>query len=52
MTLNHALFVIACVAVPVGWGIAVNWVFRRLRRDDESDNSVETVDEPLIEYYI
>ena len=49
MTLTHVLYVTACVAVPIGWGIAVNWVFRRLRRNSESE---ETVDEPLIEYYI
>ena len=52
MTLTHVLYVIACIAVPIGWGIAVNWVFRRLKRDSGSDNSDNTVDEPLIEYYI
>lgn len=52
MTLTHVLYVIACVAVPIGWGIAVNWIFRRLRRNSGSDSSDSTVDEPLIEYYI
>ena len=52
MSLTHALFVIACVAVPITWGITVNWLFRRLRRKSASGESTETVDEPLIEYYI
>jgi len=52
MSLTLVLYVIACVAVPIGWGIAVNWVFRRLKRNSGSDNSETTVDEPLIEYYI
>lgn len=52
MSLTHALFVIACVAVPIAWGVTVNWVFRRMRRKSKSDESPQTVDEPLIEYYI
>lgn len=49
MNLALVLYVVACVAVPIGWGIAVNWVFRRLKRNSDADSSVE---EPLIEYYI
>lgn len=65
--LSRILFALACVAVPILWGIAVNWMFGRLQKpapstsnresESESDNesssesSVEQ-DEPLIEYYI
>lgn len=52
MSLTQILFIVACVAVPIGWGIAVNWLFRRLRRKSETDAPVDSVDEPLIEYYI
>ena len=56
-------FVLTCVAIPIAWGVAVNWLFRfmKYRRRSGRDESVEkgieppTVqpdDEPVIEYYI
>lgn len=53
---------LACVAVPILWGIAVNWLFGRLPRSGSSrtessrtepvpESKVEQ-DEPVIEYYI
>lgn len=48
------LFVVACLTVPIVWGIIVNWVFHRLKMatptEDDSEN--ESQDEPVIEYYI
>ncbi len=61
--LSRILFVLACVAVPILWGIAVNWMFGRLQkpapsspaRDNETESDSESKvqqDEPVIEYYI
>jgi len=51
---SRILFVVACLTVPIVWGIIVNWVFHRLktnsRNGDEQDQ--ESQDEPVIEYYI
>lgn len=30
--LSRILFALACVAVPILWGIAVNWMFGRLQK--------------------
>ncbi|MDA0808876.1 MAG: hypothetical protein O2983_06185 [Planctomycetota bacterium] len=48
------LFVIACLTVPIVWGIIVNWVFHRLKTatPNEDDSGNESQDEPVIEYYI
>ncbi|MBL6706632.1 MAG: hypothetical protein ISQ06_10995 [Planctomycetaceae bacterium] len=48
------LFVIACLTVPIAWGIIVNWVFHRLKTatPNEDDSGNESQDEPVIEYYI
>lgn len=46
-------FVLLAVAVPIGWGIAVNWVFRRFGLSDRrSRRAGSDDDEPTIEYYI
>ena len=48
------LFVVACLTVPIVWGIIVNWVFHRLKTatPPEQDSENESEDEPVIEYYI
>lgn len=48
------LVVVACLAVPIVWGIIVNWVFHRLKTTTpaEEDSENESQDEPVIEYYI
>jgi len=55
------MFVLACVAVPVLWGIVVNWLFGRLQSSvsvpesdaSETDEVIEAdSEEPIIEYYI
>ena len=43
------LFVFLSVAVPIVWGIAVNWLFRRLHPPGKSSAKDE---DPTIEYYI
>jgi ABC-type sulfate transport system permease subunit len=43
------LFVLLSVTVPIVWGIAVNWLFRRLHPPGKP--SAEDKD-PTIEYYI
>ena len=51
--ITRLLFVVLTVAVPIVWGIAVNWLFRRFRPPQRSvshDDASET--EPTIEYYI
>ena len=59
--LSRIFFALACVAVPILWGIAVNWMFGRLQKSApsttgrESESGIESnaeQDEPLIEYYI
>lgn len=66
--LSRILFALACVAVPILWGIAVNWMFGRLQKpapstghESQSESAGESEtgsesgaeqDEPLIEYYI
>ena len=51
---SRILFVVACLTVPIVWGIIVNWVFHRLKKtapvEDEAEN--ESQDDPVIEYYI
>ena len=53
----------ACVAVPILWGIAVNWLFGRLQKpaptkkpplknESVAEEEGESADEPVIEYYI
>lgn len=61
--LSRILFALACVAIPILWGIAVNWLFGRLQSsapqspaesdgiDADSESKVQQ-DEPVIEYYI
>lgn len=51
---TRLLFVLACLAVPIVWGIVVNWIFQRLATTstDEAAGSQQTEDEPTIEYYI
>lgn len=49
------LFVFMAVAVPIVWGVVVNWLFRRLNSPNKSSRSGDTDgngDEPVIEYYI
>ena len=48
------LFVVACLTVPIVWGVIVNWVFHRLKTAPpaEEDSENESQDEPVIEYYI
>ena len=61
--LDQLLFVAACVAVPILWGIAVNWLFGRLQKpaptkkpplknESVAEEEGESADEPVIEYYI
>lgn len=47
MMFTRVLYVLACLAVPVIWGIVVNWAFDALRN---RDNSSET-DEPVFPDY-
>jgi hypothetical protein len=51
---SQCLFVVACLTVPVVWGIIVNWVFHRLKTTSPvtEDSETESSDEPVIEYYI
>jgi hypothetical protein len=51
---TDCLFVVACLTVPIVWGIIVNWVFHRLKAAAPSDeeSEAESSDEPVIEYYI
>lgn len=60
--LHRVLIVIACVAVPILWGVAVNWVFDRLarraargckaQRDADKNKDDSDTDQQVIEYYI
>ena len=63
--MTQFFFILSCVAVPILWGIAVNWLFGRLQRNkpasDKSLTQPESTgdgeleleqDEPVIEYYI
>ena len=51
--LQKLLFVLLCVAVPIIWGIAVNWLFRRLNPPSDARNDgTNSQDEAVIEYYI
>lgn len=45
----HILFVLACVSVPIVWGILVNRMFGSLRRRNGAKSEEN---EPMIEYYI
>jgi hypothetical protein len=51
---SQLLLVVACLTVPIAWGVVVNWVFHRLKTtppgNDEQDQELK--DEPVIEYYI
>ncbi len=51
---SRILFVVACLTVPIVWGIIVNWVFHRLKTTSpaEEETQTESSDEPVIEYYI
>jgi hypothetical protein len=61
--LTQFLFILSCVAVPILWGVVVNWLFGRLQKEkpvpDKSLNPSEPgaeseidQEEPVIEYYI
>jgi hypothetical protein len=47
--ISKLLFVLLTVTVPIAWGIAVNWLFRRLHPPGRSSAEDK---EPTIEYYI
>ena len=51
---SRILFVVACLTVPIVWGVVVNWVFHRLKTatSEADDQEQESQDEPVIEYYI
>jgi hypothetical protein len=51
---KQVLFVVACLTVPIVWGIVVNWVFSRLKTASIGNHKEipDTEDEPVIEYYI
>ena len=40
--LSRILFALACVAVPILWGIAVNWMFGRLQKPAPSTTGDES----------
>jgi hypothetical protein len=57
------LFILSCVAVPILWGITVNWLFGRLQHGKPTSNEGQASEEstaeaeidqeePVIEYYI
>ena len=43
--LSRILFALACVAVPILWGIAVNWMFGRLQKPAPSTTGHESESE-------
>jgi len=52
--LSRLLFVLACLIVPILWGVVVNWLFHRMETPGKTSGSrsQQTDDEPTIEYYI
>ena len=61
--LTQFFFILSCVAVPILWGVVVNWLFGRLQRGKSATNKIRSPtesnseseidqEEPRIEYYI
>lgn len=61
--MSRFLFILSCVAVPILWGIVVNWLFGRLQSGKPASKESQTPaepsaeaeidqEEPVIEYYI
>lgn len=61
--MTQFLFILSCIAVPILWGIVVNWLFGRLQRGKPASKVSQTPaessaeadideEEPVIEYYI
>jgi hypothetical protein len=50
--LEKILIVVACLGVPILWGIVVNWLFRRRKKSAQKSAQKDEDDSPVIEYYI